>query len=262
MLEELDEIRTATSEDLRLREVSANELEYVQECLAPPNPEALVQRIDEIQDSVPPLSIDSNPQIAEMIEQVRDSIPPEYLEAPSDIKQVEQISDMMVMKEGLRFEEWKELSLDERVELLKDIERDIARIEHRPSCRIEIENLGKITEGNDGLQGHMGRHETSFWGGERIVINSELLKSNNPRFYSEVLDTLVHEGRHSYQTYNLEHRETHKSKGDLTNWHINMEKYGYQSAQLYGFKDYWMQPIEADARKFAEDVLTAYMKKL
>ena len=41
-----------------------------------------------------------------------------------------------------------------------------------------------------------------------------------------------------------------------------MERYGYQNAQLWGFKAYWMQPIEADARKFAEDVLTAYKKKL
>ena len=145
--------------------------------------------------------------------------------------------------------------------LLNNLEKQIAEIEHRPACPIYVENLGEIREVDGDLQGHMGNHQTDIFGREKIVINSELVNSNNMRFYNEVLDTVVHEGRHSYQTYNLEQRETHTSKGDLTNWHINMERYGYQSAQLWGFKAYWMQPIEA-ARKFAEDVLIAYKKKL
>ena len=106
----------------------------------------------------------------------------------------------------------------------------------------------------------MGYHEKGLLG-ERIVINSELVKSDNPNCYFEVLDTVVHEGRHSYQTYNMEQRQTHTSYGDLTNWKTNLDKYGYQDAQICGFKLYWMQPVEADARKFAEDVLTAYKEK-
>ena len=243
MLEELDEIRLATNEQSQLKELSDSELEYIQECIAPPDPEALVQRIDELQEGfVPPMAIDSNPKIAEMIEPIRDSIPSEYLEAPSDMEQVEQISDVMIDLEGLHFEEWKDLSLEERVEVLNDLERRISKIEHRPACPIQVENLGYITEGYGRLQGHMGYHQTTFWGSERIVINSELVKSNNPLFYNEVLNTVVHEGRHSYQTFNVEKRETHTSKGDLTNWHVNLEKYGYQDAQLCGFKAYWMQP--------------------
>ena len=159
-------------------------------------------------------------------------------------------------------QEWKELGLEERVKLLNELESRIAEIEHRPACPIEVKDLGKISEYKGMLQGHMGYHETTLWGGERIVINSELVKSNNPKYFNEVLDTVIHEGRHSYQTYNLEHRETHTSKGDLTNWKTNMNEYGYQNAALCGFKLYWMQPVEADARKFAEDVLNAYKSKL
>lgn len=262
MLEELEGLRSPVNEMKESPELSSQELDYLKECVAPPRPESLALRIDEIQNSVPPKAIDSNPQIAELIEPVRDKIPSKYLEAPTDMEQVDQISDVMVATKGLEFDEWQKLSLSERVALLNNLEKQIAEIEHRPACPIYVENLGEIREVDGDLQGHMGNHQTDIFGREKIVINSELVNSNNMRFYNEVLDTVVHEGRHSYQTYNLEQRETHTSKGDLTNWHINMERYGYQSAQLWGFKAYWMQPIEADARKFAEDVLIAYKKKL
>lgn len=263
MIEDLERSSLTIDNPLEGKELSNNELEYLKECVVPPHPEVLVQRIDEMQDCEPPKALDSDPQFAELIEPIRDKIPSIYLEAPTDMEQVEQISDTMIKMEGLRLDEWMNLSLEQRVELLNELEVKIAEIEHRPACPIEVEDLGEITEKGGQLQGHFGYHSSStIFSGERIVINSELVKSDNPLFYREVLDTVVHEGRHSYQTYNLEHRETHTSRGDLTNWHINMERYGYQNAQLWGFKAYWMQPIEADARKFAEDVLTAYKNKL
>lgn len=262
MFKEFAEIPSSSPDKRNGMELSSNELEYIKECVVPPNPNALIQRVDELQDCVPPKALDSNPQIAEMIEPIREKIPPEYLEAPNDMEQVEQISDVMANTEGLKLQEWKELGLEERVKLLNELESRIAEIEHRPACPIEVKDLGKISEYKGMLQGHMGYHETTLWGGERIVINSELVKSNNPKYFNEVLDTVIHEGRHSYQTYNLEHRETHTSKGDLTNWKTNMNEYGYQNAALCGFKLYWMQPVEADARKFAEDVLNAYKSKL
>ena len=262
MIEELEGFKRSAIEQKETSELSNNELDYLKECLAPPRPESLALRIDELQNSVPPKALDSNPQIAEVIEPIKDKIPSKYLEAPTDMEQVEQISDLMIDTEGLKFDEWQKLSLSERVNLLNNLEKKIAEIEHRLSCPIKVEDIGTIKKVDGELQGHMGYHQTTLFGGEKIVINSELVKSNDYTFYKEVLDTVIHEGRHSYQTYNLEQRETHTSKGDLTNWHINMERYGYQNAQLWGFKAYWMQPIEADARKFAEDVLTAYNKKL
>lgn len=257
-LEQPSRIVKDLSQTSELRQV---ELDYIKECVCPPRPEELVDRIDDIQGGQPPKALDADPRIAELIEPVKDKIPSQYLEAPNDMEQVEQISDLMSETKGLRLEEWKGLSLEQRVELINELEMRIAEIEHRPACPIVAKNLGAITESNGRLQGHMGTHVTNILGMESIEINSELLKSNNPVYYREVLDTVIHEGRHSYQTYNLEHRETHASKGDITNWRTNLNEYGYQNAQLCGFKSYWMQPVEADARKFAEDILTAYQKK-
>lgn len=67
----------------------------------------------------PPLAIDSNPQVSEIIEPIRDQVPNEYLEAPSDIEQVEQISEVMQGIEGLDYDSWKNLTVDERLVTVK-----------------------------------------------------------------------------------------------------------------------------------------------
>ena len=222
MLEKIEDIASAASDAQSVERISDLELEFIGECIDPPKPEELAIRIDDITGGIPPKAIDSNPQIAEMLEPIRDQIPPKYLEAPNDMEQVSQISDMMADTIELRPENWKQLSQEERLAVLNDLEIKIAEIEHRPPCPIYTSQA----------------------------------------CFKETLNTLVHEGRHSYQTYNMTERATHTSQGDLTNWHKNMEEFGYQSVQKCGFKAYWLQPIEADARKFAEDVLTAYEKKI
>ena len=262
MIEDLEGLASASKDALKSERLSETALEYLGECVSPPRPAELIERIDEVQGGNPPKAIDSNHEIAELIEPIKDQIPSEYLEAPSDIEQVAQISDTMVELEDLRIENWKKLTIEERVELLNQLEERIAEIEHRPACPIEIENLGKITVIDGALQGHMGKHMSGgLFSYERIVINTELIKGNDSAFLNEVLDTIVHEGRHSYQTYNMHKREIHTSQEDITNWRWN-EHVGYQDAQHCGFKNYWMQPLECDAREFAEDVLTEYMKKL
>lgn len=262
MIEDIEGLSSYSNDANKAEGLSDTVLEYVGECISPLRIDELVERIDEIQGKYPPSAIDSNPQIAELLAPVKDQIPVEYLEAPSDFEQVSEISDVMAGMEGLRPEEWQNLSIEERVELLNQLESRVAEIEHRPACPIEAEDLGFVYEMCGELQGYMGYHQSDIFGNERIVINTELLASNDPTYFREVLDTVIHEGRHSYQTYNLDSRETHTSQGDLTNWQINRNDMGYQDAEKCGFRAYWMQPIEADARKFAEDVLTAYQKKI
>ena len=260
MMESIEDLSSSFSDSAQSVEVSQVELDFIGECVSPPMPEELAMRIDDITGGVPPKAIDRNPEIAEMIEPIRDQIPSSYLEAPTDMEQVDQISDVLVETPELRPENWVELSLEDKVAVLNDLECKIAEIEHRPACPISAKDMGPIERHGDNLFGSMGVHTTSIWG-ESITVNSRLLNSDNPLYFKEALDTLVHEGRHSYQNYNLYEREIHTSQGDLTNWRRNLDGFGYQNAQKCGFKLYWMQPIEADARKFAEDVLTAYYKK-
>lgn len=258
MLENIESV--PLKEGIKTADCSKIELEFIKECVNPPRLEELAMRIDDIQGGKPPKAIDCDPKIAEVIEPMRDQIPSKYLEAPNDMEQVNQISDVMKDTDGLKLEDWKELSFDQRVEVLNRLEGKIADIEHRQACPVMVADLGNLAEYNGKIGGRLGQHQHGPWG-ERIIINSELVKSDNPCYYFNVLDTVVHEGRHSYQTYNMEQRQTHTSQGDLTNWRVNLDRYGYQNSALCGFKLYWMQPVEADARKFAEDVLTAYKEK-
>ena len=171
------------------------------------------------------------------------------MEAPQDGIQIEEISDMMSCMEGLEYSEWKELSAEERIEVLQKIETKIAEIAHRPASFISTKSLG---------EGHYGYYTP---GTNHIVINSDVISSNSFEDYKDALDTLVHEGRHAYQDYNLNGREVHPRSGDVSNWKLNEEDYGYQDAQHCGFKAYELQPVEADARAFAEDVLKQYFNK-
>ena len=229
--------------------LSKVQLEYVREVASPVTTEALIDRIDELSNDKPPKAIDSNKEIAEAIEPMKDKIPSKYLEAPNDDVQVERASDAMLEIKGCRYEDWKNRTPEERLNTLKSMEVRIAEISHRPSCGIHTKSMP---------EGHLGYYSP---GTKTITLNSNYLKGDYES-YKKCLDTVIHEGRHAYQDYNLTRRQVHTSPGDLTNWRLNENKYGYQSAERFGFKLYWMQPVEADARKFAEDVVKKFESKI
>lgn len=239
------------SRSLETRErLSDNQLSYIDEVLSIDNKGLLIDRIDEINDSLPPKAIDSDREVAMLISSVREGIDPIYLEAPQDGVQIEQISERMALIKGVEYSEWKDLSFDERMLVLQKIEYEVANVSHRPLCTISCKSLG---------EGHYGYYtpETSH-----ITINSDCVRSSSFNDYQETLDTLIHEGRHAYQDYNLNTREVHPRQGDVSNWKLNEENYGYQDVAYCGFKLYELQPVEADARAFAEDVLKQYQNKI
>lgn len=222
------------------------ELEYVSEVFPLGNTDLIVSRIDELNGRKPPKAIDSDRSVAELLEPIKDKIDPLCLEAPSDHIQVESISDVMGQMDELHYDRWEKLSFDKRMEVLQLLENEAAKIAHRPSCVVVSQSLG---------EGHYGFYEQ---GTNCITINEDYVKLAD--CYEDVLDTLIHEGRHAYQDYNLNVRETHPRHGEVSNWNLN-DLYGYQDAEHCGFKAYQLQPVESDARAFAEDVLKCYQEK-
>lgn len=228
--------------------LSSCELDYLHEAEECGDKGLLIDRIDELNgDACPPKALDATDDMKEYIAGSGQEFPPEYLEAPSDFEQVEQASEALHNIEGADFETWSELSVDERAEVLQEIENKVADIAHRPACELSVRSLG---------EGYYGYFSPST---KEIVVNSDYL-TGEYKDYHDCLDTIIHEGRHAYQDYNLNGREVHTSPGDLTNWRRNEDYIGYQDAQTCGFECYWMQPVEADARKFAEDVITKFEK--
>lgn len=236
-------------EERTFSKYTSDQLDYVKEMLPFGDNELLAMRIDELENSYPPKAIDVDCEIAKLLEPFKEQIDSIYLEAPQDFVQIEEVAKTMDSMEGADYNEWKELSFDKRMEVLQQLENNIAEIAHRPSCEVCAKKLG---------DGHMGYYSQDS---NKIVINSDFISSNSEKAYNNVLETLVHEGRHAYQCYNLYEREVHPRQGEISNWRMNEIEYGYQDVKHFGFKIYEMQPVEADARAFSEDVFKSYMDK-
>lgn len=172
------------------------------------------------------------------------------LEAPNDMVQIEQVSDVLANCEDLRFENWQCLERSEKVDVLNQLESQIANIEHRPPCPITAVKL-----------------RPGLWGGynpetKTIDINRDYLDKSSQDYsiYSEVVDTLVHEGRHAYQDYNVNERVVHPRISEVNSWADTMAggKWGYwgDCSNELGQRLYEQQSVEIDARNFAADVVS------
>lgn len=182
---------------------------------------------------------------------------PEYLEAPVDKVQWTEIGEHLTSIEELKLENWQTLSLEERLDVLQEIENAAAIIEHRPACVVQMKELNSNTNGH-------------FVPGEGITINVSRMKGSDSSQESldALIETLIHEGRHSYQYYNISTRMVHSSPADVAQWKENWPNYfdgeSIEMAGLHirtkflretGFRLYYYQPVETDARRFAADTL-------
>lgn len=219
--------------------------EYINECVEGANPSALVDRIDEMSSYQPPKGIDHDPAIAEIIDPMKGEIETKYLEALSDIEQVCQISDCLTEVPEIKYDNWVELSLDERQTVLQDLEYRIAEIEHREPCPLNFRDM------------ETGRHGFYSPSAKDITLNINEVMSDNFHDYKETLDTLIHEGRHAYQDYNVDVREVHSDETTTGEWAENLDNYISYEWDPQG---YFSQPVEVDAREFAENVLTTYLE--
>ena len=188
----------------------------------------------------------------------------EQLEAPQDYIQIEQISDLLENCEELKFENWTKLELSEKIDVLNDLESRIAEIEHRPACPVRYDaTMGEIEVYGDQVYGRMGGYSPDT---KDITLNANLLESSDPRVYLEVIDTIVHEGRHAYQDYNINVCEVHPRHSEVESWAETMGdgKWGYwgDCSTLIGQRLYEQQSVEIDARNFAHDVTDKITEKL
>lgn len=186
----------------------------------------------------------------------------EYLrvqEAPQDYEQISRISELMASTDEFKSQNWEILSLTERIDVLNNLEKDVAKIECRPSCPIRVEDMGSITIYEDSVYGYLGGYSPVS---KDISINKDLVASNNPVALREILDTVIHEGRHAYQDYNVNEIEVHPRHSEVTSWAETMEggKWGYygDSSTLIGQRLYEQQSVEIDARNFAGDILDKF----
>lgn len=206
-------------------------------------------RMDELDVPIKDRSNIAHDVLSDDIADAYDGYIVEYynIEAPHDHIQIEQISEALYECDEIKYENWVNLELSEKECVLNSLEERIAEIECRPSCPIHLKPL-----------------EENQWGGynpitKDITINSDYAERSDFGTYREIVDTLVHEGRHAYQDYNVNVQEIHPRHSEVKSWADNMDggKWGYwgDCSTLLGQRLYDQQSIEIDARNFASDVL-------
>lgn len=198
---------------------------------------------------------------------------PQYYEAPLDNIQCEEIADAMNATKELDFEVWSSLGMDEKLGVLNKLEQRIAYIQHRPAEVIQMAELAPRVLGNHNHQSKV------------ITLNQSIMERSavDPEIFDVVLETLIHEGRHAYQHYNVDDRMVHTSAAEVDSWRENYNEMGYLKAEpilvpvpiigklgfaytnedlkILGERLYYYQPVEIDARNFASDAMSAFHKK-
>jgi hypothetical protein len=144
---------------------------------------------------------------------------------------------------GLRPDQWKDLNLEERTNVLQKAHNAVAATYGFKPSPVTVTRLSPKYNG-------FFNHET-----ERIEINTRLVTGNDN---IQPLRTLFHESRHAYQWHFAQPVRQGfgwLSDGEWTlaqEWSDNFDD--YKPADQNSFKEYYDQPIEVDARKFAETV--------
>lgn len=162
------------------------------------------------------------------------------------LSQLEPMTSASLVKieqmESLWKDNWERSSFEDRLEACVELEQNMAELQGRPVCEVIPREMGSLD--------NCGAYSDG-----KIYVNVAHLTS--PEFRLEVLDTIVHEGRHAYQEWAVKKfadspNLVERFFIDRTNWEDNLENYIDFKLDPRG---YWNQPVEVDARNYAEQVL-------
>lgn len=144
-------------------------------------------------------------------------------------------------------EAWKEASVEERKEILRNLFNDMKKIYGIEVSAINFDAIE--TEPGYVACGYLSRYNSEHM---EMTINSNLL--DDPKYYDQIMKTMVHELRHGYQYSVVNHPEKYKVSEETINaWRENFND--YKTFEEAGYEEYKNQPIEKDARKFANMVV-------
>ena len=195
-------------------------------------------------------------KLAPLVEQYLTMIEssPKYFEAPGDIEQVNEAVRRLEEVEGLKPDNWEKLGGSGRLKVMQEAENIMAEVGHREACEVKSVPM---------TGGQLGYYDPNT---STINLREDLLLSNDKEAYQVNLDTLFHEGRHAYQAYNTEVREVHPNHSAIEEWRTNSQQYQSGESSFFdfkkvGFKLYWNQPVEYDARVFAGNMLDKLFKE-
>ncbi|SRR5258708_30079192 len=90
---------------------------------------------------------------------------------------------------------------------------------------------------------------------ERIVLNHLHLLGDKP--VDELINTVIHEGRHAYQHFAVTHTGVLSDTAEVASWAENLAPDNYLTAEQFGQELYASQPVELDAWNYADRITQA-----
>ena len=140
---------------------------------------------------------------------------------------------------------WRSLSDDEKIDYFQSLENCMAMESNRDSCKVN----GKfLYTGEEGVV--LGAYDP-----ETREIDINVSQFDEYSLYgkepSRLTQTCLHEGRHALQHQVVEGKVKFPDSEIAEEWRHNLEEGNYISYKRNP-KAYYNQPVERDARKFAE----------
>lgn len=135
---------------------------------------------------------------------------------------------------------WIKTHRHQRLFALQAIETEYAKKINRP---IAIVYAPKKIKDNKLI----AEYQHSSW--EPVInLNPARLEDNaNPENQYLILESVIHEGRHAYQRYIIEHPELHSNQIEVEAW---LKNWKIDPKEIESYR-YRFQPIEKDAHEFA-----------
>ena len=158
-------------------------------------------------------------------------------------------------------ETFQALTYEEKCEAIEALIYCEAR--YQGLCEIDVV-FKELEEGTAGKYNHAAR---------TIFIDSKIIKDGSRKGGSneEIMRTCIHETRHVYQHLLAElYADVTPEQRNLLaftengvrNWIVNFKDYYSDTDDLEGFKKYLKQPIEEDARRYAEREMKEYFEAI
>lgn len=182
---------------------------------------------------------------------ITDGVQVSQYEGLEETDQIEKIVSFLRKMEEINDKNWKKLSWNERLEVLQKIENIAALVGTRMPLPVIAMKVGKFPLSANGQM---------EWSRRRIWINHALLEQEDWSAFADCISTILHEGRHVYQWSNVFVKRTEPSNEKYSAWVMNLQT-GYLSYERFGFPRYYMQPVELDARVFAEEICSKIMER-
>lgn len=163
--------------------------------------------------------------------------------------------------DGLRQDAWKELDEPGRRATLNAAGREVAEVLQHPAAPLYFEDMeAPEYRGSYGDGFRSGRDGELVGSDYRISMNRQALNSGEGVFGDDprsALETYLHEYRHGYQHEQAARFENPQFRNLVDNrelaeaWSENIRNY---TAPEVDFETYYNQPLESDARDFANQV--------